>query len=142
MKTSYPKPAQPQWFIVDATDKVLGRLSVAIADVLRGRYKPSFVPHWQSGDHVIVINADKVKMTGAKKDQKTYYRHTGYLGHLRQATARDIMEKNPAKIIELSVKGMLPKNATRPHTLKKLHVFVGAAHEHDAQKPAPFPLPF
>ncbi len=140
MKTSFPKAAGPQWFILDASDKILGRLSVEVANVLRGRYKPSYVPHMRCGDHVIVINAEKIKVTGAKRNQKTYYRHTGYLGHLRQTTMQNVMAKNPAKVIEMAVKGMLPKNPTRQHTMRQLHVFAGTAHDHSAQQPAAFPL--
>ena len=140
MKTSFPKPASPKWFVLDATDKILGRLSVEVANVLRGRYKPSYVPHIRCPDHVIVINADKIKLTGDKRAQKIYYRHTGYLGHLRSITMDKIMEKNPAKVIEMAVKGMLPKNPTRQHTMKQLHVFAGTAHDHEAQQPAAFPL--
>lgn len=141
MKTSFPKPAKPQWFVVDASDKILGRLSVQIANVLRGRHKAQYVPHWRSLDHVIVLNAEKVKVTGNKMQDKLYYRHAGYLGHLRSKSMKDMMEKNPARIIEMAVKGMLPKNPTRPHTLKQLHVVVGSAHTHEAQQPVPFPLP-
>lgn len=140
MKTSFPKPAQPQWYLVDATDLVLGRLSSSIANVLRGRHKASYVPHMKCGDHVIVINAEKIKVTGDKLKQKTYYRHTGWLGHLRSATMEKMMEKDPTKVIKMAVKGMMPKNASRQHILKQLHVYAGAAHEHEAQKPAPFPF--
>ncbi len=141
MKTSFPKPAKAQWYIVDASDKVLGRLSVQIANVLRGRHRPQYVPHWKSLDHVIVLNAEKVKVTGNKMEDKRYYRHAGYLGHLRSTSMKDVLEKNPARILEASVKGMLPKNATRPHILKQLHVVVGSVHTHEAQQPLPFPLP-
>ncbi len=140
MKTSHPKPATPQWFIVDAADQVLGRLSTRIANVIRGRHRPSFVPHQLCGDHVIVINADKVKVTGSKMQDKMYYRHTGYLGHLRSVSMEDTMKKNPTAIIENAVRGMLPKNLSRAHIMKKLHVFTGPTHEHDAHKPSPFPL--
>lgn len=140
MKTSFPKSAAPRWFILDASDKILGRLSVEVANVLRGRNKPSYVPHMRCPDHVIIINAEKIRVTGDKVAQKTYYRHTGYLGHLRQTTMKDVLQKNPAKVIEMAVKGMLPKNPTRQHTMKQLHVFAGAAHDHEAQKPAAFPL--
>ncbi len=140
MKTSFPKPANPQWYVLDATGLVLGRMAVEVANVLRGRHKPSYVPHIGSQDHVIIINADKVKLTGAKLDQKVYYRHTGYLGHLRQETLKNVMEKKPEVAIEKAVKGMLPKNLTRQHTMKKLHVFAGTEHGHEAQKPAPFPI--
>ncbi len=140
MKTSFPKAAAPQWFVVDASDKVLGTLSVEIANVLRGRNKPTFVPHIRCGDHVVVINAEKIKVTGSKLEQKKYYRHAGYLGHLRETSMEQLMEKNPAKIIEHAVKGMLPKNATRQHTLRQLHVFAGPTHTHEAQQPIAFPL--
>lgn len=140
MKTSFPKSADAQWFVLDATDLVLGRMAVEVANVLRGRHKPSYVPHIRSQDHVIILNAGKIKLTGAKREQKIYYRHTGYLGHLRQRTLKDVMEKDPAKAIEAAVKGMLPKNATRQHTMRQLHVFAGTEHGHEAQKPAPFPI--
>jgi large subunit ribosomal protein L13 len=140
MKTSFPKPAKPQWYVVDASGLILGRLSTKIATVLRGRHRASYVPHWNPKDHVIVLNAAAIKLTGAKLDQKTYYRHTGYLGHLRSKSLRKVMEDNPSKAIEMAVKGMLPKNATRQHTLKQLHVYAGAEHKHEAQQPIPFPL--
>lgn len=139
MKTSFPKPAKAQWFIVDASDKVLGRLSADIATVLRGRHKASYVPHLMCGDHVIVVNAEKIKVTGAKREQKVYFRHTGYLGHLREASMDALMTKNPTKVIELAVKGMLPKNQSRQHIMKQLHVFAGPAHDHEAQQPVAFP---
>lgn len=141
MKTSFPTPSAPQWFIVDATDKILGRMATEVANVLRGRNKPSYVPHLRCGDHVVIINAEKIKFTGKKLEQKSYFRHAGYLGHLRETKLKDVMVKNPAMVIEHAVKGMLPKNQTRQHTMKQLHVFAGPAHTHEAQKPAPFPLP-
>lgn len=140
MKTSFPKPAAPQWFVVDAADRVLGRLSTSIANVLRGRHKAAYVPHWQCGDHVVVINAAKVKVTGSKIGQKTYYRHTGWLGHLRSATMQQVLEKDPTKVILHAVKGMMPKNASRQHILKHLHVYPEATHDHEAQQPIPFPF--
>lgn len=140
MKTSFPKPAKPVWYVVDASDKILGRLSTKIATVLRGRHKPSYTPHWICGDHVIVINAEKVKVTGKKLEQKTYYRHTGWLGHLRSATMKQLQDKNPAQILEFAVKGMMPKNQTRQQLMKRLHVFAGSAHDYEAQKPTPLPL--
>jgi large subunit ribosomal protein L13 len=139
MKTSFPKPATPNWFVVDAADKVLGRLSADIAMVLRGRHKASFVPMWRCGDHVVVINADKIKLTGRKIEQKSYFRHTGWFGSLRETSVKHMLEDNPTKVITLAVKGMLPKNATREHTLKQLHVYAGAEHKHEAQNPSPFP---
>ena len=140
MKTSYPKPAKATWYIVDADGQILGRLSTKIATVLRGRHRPDYVPLWPSGDHVVVINAEKIKVTGDKVEQKKYYRHAGYLGHLRQITLKRMMEKTPGRAIELAVKGMLPKNATRQHTLKQLHVYAGPAHTHEMHKPVQFPL--
>ncbi len=140
MKTSFIKAAKAQWYVVDASDKILGRLSVKIANVLRGRHRATYTPHWKNSDHVIVLNAEKIKVTGDKIEQKTYYRHAGYLGHLRQTTLKRILAENPAKAIELAVKGMIPKNATRDHLLKQLHVYAGPAHEYAAQKPVQFPL--
>lgn len=140
MKTSFPKPAKGQWYIVDADGLILGRLGTRIATVLRGRHRATFVPHWASGDHVVVINAEKIKVTGDKVEQKKYYRHAGYLGHLRQTTLKRMMEKTPEKALELAVKGMLPKNLTRQHTMKQLHVFAGPIHDHIAQSPVPLPL--
>lgn len=141
MKTSFPKPAvTPKWYIVDAADQILGRLSTKVANVLRGRHRPSYVAHWPAKDHVIVINADKLKVTGDKVEQKTYYRHTGYLGHLRQTTLKRMNEKDPTQALKLAVKGMLPKNATRDHTLKQLHVFAGAEHTYESHKPTSLPL--
>lgn len=142
MKTSFPKPADAQWFILDASDKILGRMAVEVANVLRGRHKPTFTPHLRSADHVIIINAEKVKLTGDKVEQKKYYHHTGYLGHLREITLKNVLVKDPPKAIIHAVKGMLPKNLTRQHTMKKLHVFAGSAHDHEAQQPQPFPLSF
>lgn len=140
MKTSFPKPAAATWYIVDAADQVLGRLSTKIATVLRGRHRAGYVPHWRNPDHVIVVNAAKIKITGDKLEQKTYKRHTGWFGHLRSTTLKRVMEKAPAKAIEMAVKGMLPKNQTRDHILKQLHVYAGVAHDYDAQKPIQFPL--
>lgn len=140
MKTSFPKASAATWYVLDATDKVLGRMAVDVANVLRGRSLPTYVPHIGSHDHVIIINAAKVKLTGSKRENKTYYRHTGYLGHLREESLKDVMETDPTKAVERAVRGMLPKNATRQHTMKKLHVFADAAHTYDAQKPVPFPI--
>ncbi len=141
MKTSFPAQAPIQWYILDASDKVLGRMAAEVANVLRGRNKVCYVPHMRCGDHVVIINAEKVKITGNKVAQKSYFRHAGYLGHLRETPLKDAIVKNPTMVIEHAVKGMLPKNLTRAHTLKQLHVFAGPAHTHEAQKPAPFPLP-
>jgi len=142
MKTSFPKPAAPQWYILDATDKVLGRMAVEVANVLRGRNAPTYSKHIRSANHVIILNAAKVKLTGSKSEQKSYFHHTGYLGHLRETSIKQLMEKDPSSVIERAVKGMLPKNLTREHTLKQLHVFADAVHNHEAQKPVPFPISF
>lgn len=140
MKTSFPKPsAKPTWYILDAKDQVLGRLASRVAVVLRGRHRASFVPHWKTGDHVVIINAEKIAVTGSKMADKEYCRHTGYFGHLRVATMQELMDKNPAKVLELAIKGMLPKNKTRDAILKNLHVFAGETHPHEAQQPVPFP---
>ncbi len=141
MKTSFPKPsAQPLWYVVDATDQVLGRLSVKIANVIHGKDTPSFVPHLPCGAHVIVLNATKFKLTGNKREQKSYFRHTGYFGGLKETAVEDMLEKKPEKVLTLAVKGMLPKNAMRERLLKRLHVIAGAEHPYGAQKPIPFPL--
>lgn len=140
MKTTYQKPAAAIWYVIDAEGLVLGRLATKIATVLRGRHRASWVPHWPGKDHVIVLNVEKIKITGDKLAQKTYYRHAGYLGHLRQKKLKDVMADNPAKALELAVKGMLPKNATRTHSMKQLHVYAGLKHEYESHKPVPFPL--
>jgi large subunit ribosomal protein L13 len=140
MKTSYPKPsATPTWYVLDATDLVLGRMASRIAVVLRGRHRASHVPHWTTGDHVIVLNAMKMKTTGTKMEDKEYFRHSGYFGSLKATTMKEMMEKDPAKVLTLAVKGMLPKNQTREKILKNLHIMADDKHNHEAQKPVPFP---
>ncbi|WP_409229020.1 50S ribosomal protein L13 [Gudongella sp. SC589] len=124
-----------KWYIIDAEDKVLGRLATEIATILRGKNKPIYTPHVDTGDFVIVINADKVKLTGKKLEQKNYTYHTGYPGGLRQVSYGKLMEKNPEKIIELAVKGMLPKNSLGRQMYRKLKVYRGTEHGHEAQKP-------
>ena len=123
------------WFVLDASDKVLGRLATKIADRIRGKDKPSFTPHTDGGDYVIVVNADKVKVTGSKFTDKKYYTHSLYPGGLKTRTFKDLNEKNPEKIIENAVKGMLPKNKLRKEIIKKLKVFKGPDHDHESQKP-------
>lgn len=141
MKTSFPKPAtQPTWYVVDAAGQLLGRLSSRIAIVMRGKHRPQFVAHWQSGDHVIVLNADKVAVTGNKLEQKIYYKHTGFFGNRQETTMQEQMDKDAAKVIRAAVKGMLPKNAARERVLKNLHVYNGAEHKHAANTPVPLPL--
>jgi large subunit ribosomal protein L13 len=124
-----------QWVLVDATDKVLGRLAVQVASILRGKTKPEFTPHTDVGDFVVIINADKVKLTGNKLDQKTYYRHSGYMGGIKSATMQEIFNKKPEDVIRRAVKGMLPKNSLGRAMFKKLKVYTGGNHPHEAQKP-------
>lgn len=124
-----------KWLIIDAEDRVLGRMATEIASILRGKHKPVFTPHADAGDFVIVINADKVKLTGKKLSQKKYSYHTGYPGGLKQVPYHTLMEKNPEKIIELAVKGMLPKNSLGRAMYRKLKVYRGTEHGHEAQKP-------
>ena len=124
-----------QWVVIDATDEVLGRLASQIAKILRGKNKPSYTPHVDCGDYVIVINAEKVKLTGNKMTDKVYTRHTGYPGGQRYATPADYLAKKPTFLIEKAVKGMLPKNTLGKNALTRLHLYKGAEHPHAAQKP-------
>ncbi|MCL1935042.1 MAG: 50S ribosomal protein L13 [Defluviitaleaceae bacterium] len=123
------------WYVVDATGHTLGRLTSEIAKILKGKHKPIYTPHLDTGDYVIVINADKIKVTGKKLDQKIYRNHTGYPGGLKEKTMRDVQQKKPEYIITHAVKGMLPKKALGAKMLKKLRVFAGAEHGHQSQKP-------
>ncbi len=124
-----------KWYVVDATDKTLGRLASEVASVLRGKKKPIYTPFLDTGDFVIVINADKVKVTGKKLDQKLYRKHSDYVGGFKETTLRTMMNKKPEEVFKLAVKGMLPKNALGRKMFKKLHVYTGAEHNHQAQKP-------
>lgn len=126
---------QKEWFVVDATDQILGRLSSKIALVLRGKHKPGYTPHVDCGDNVIVINAEKVRLTGNKMKGKVYIRHTGYPGGQRFQTAEELMTKHPARMVEKAVKGMLPKNSLGAKLFTNLHVYVGAEHDNAAQQP-------
>ena len=137
MKTFMAKPEQVErkWYIVDATDLVLGRLASNVAAVLRGKNKPIFTPNVDTGDYVIVINADKVRLTGKKLEQKYYRYHTGYIGGLKEIQYKDMMEKKPVLAVELAVKGMLPKNSLGRKMFKKLKVYAGSEHPHAAQQP-------
>ncbi len=127
--------ADKQWVLIDAEDKVLGRLASATAMILRGKNKPNFTPHADCGDNVIIINAEKVKLTGKKMDQKEYIRHSGYPGGQRSTTPRELMEKRPTAVVEYAVKGMLPKNKLSYQLFKNLFVYAGTEHKHEAQKP-------
>jgi large subunit ribosomal protein L13 len=124
-----------KWFIIDAEGKTLGRLAGQIAKVLQGKHKPTYTPHIDMGDFVVVINAEKVALTGRKMEQKTYFRHTGYPGGARISHIKDVMEKHPERVIEHAVKGMLPKTILGKKMIKKLKVYAGEKHPHDAQKP-------
>ena len=138
MKTYSLKKEEVQrnWFVVDATDRVLGRVATKIADKIRGKDKPSFTPHTDGGDYVIVINAEKIKVTGSKYNNKIYYRHSLYPGGLKSQTFKELNEKNPERVIEEAVKGMLPKNKLGKSIIKKLKVFQGPNHDHESQQPA------
>ena len=124
-----------EWVVMDASDQVLGRLATEVARLLRGKHKPDFTPHLDTGDFVVVINADKVKLTGAKMDDKVYYRHSGRPGNLKSETARERMDKYPERVIQAAVWGMLPKNRLGRKLLKKLKVYSGSEHPHQAQQP-------
>ena len=137
MKSFMASPAtiERKWYVVDATGYTLGRLSSEIAKVLRGKNKPIFTPHMDCGDYVIVVNADKVKVTGKKLDQKIYYNHSDYVGGMKETTLAELLAKKPEKVIELAVKGMLPKGPMGRDMIKKLHVYAGPEHANQAQKP-------
>ncbi len=137
MKTFMASPAtiDRKWYVVDATDMTLGRLASEVAKVLRGKNKPIFTPHIDTGDYVIVVNASKVKVTGKKLNQKIYYHHSDYIGGMKEATLKEMMEKKPEKVIELAVKGMLPKGPLGRQMFTKLHVYAGPEHQQAAQKP-------
>ncbi|MBN1579296.1 MAG: 50S ribosomal protein L13 [Anaerolineae bacterium] len=137
MKTHIVKESdiQREWFIVDAEGKTLGRLASKVAQILRGKHKPIFSPHSDSGDFVIVVNADKITVTGNKVDQKMYYRHSGYIGGLKERTFREQLRRHPDEIIKQAVKGMLPHNRLGRKIIKKLKVYAGPEHPHQAQQP-------
>lgn len=130
-----PDKIERKWYVVDAEGCTLGRLTSEIAKVLRGKNKPVYTPHIDTGDYVIVINAAKVKVTGKKLEQKVYYSHSDYVGGMKETTLREMMDKKPERVIELAVKGMLPKGPLGRSMIKKLHVYAGAEHNHEAQKP-------
>ena len=130
-----PDKVERKWYVVDADGQTLGRLASEIAKVLRGKHKPIYTPHIDTGDYVIVVNAAKVNVTGKKLDQKIYYRHSDYVGGMKETTLREMMDKKPERVIELAVKGMLPKGPLGRAMIKKLHVYAGPEHNHAAQKP-------
>ena len=137
MKTAMVNPAtiERKWYVVDATNMTLGRLASEVAKVLRGKNKPIFTPFLDMGDYVIIVNADKVKVTGRKLDQKVYYHHSGYVGGLKQTTLREMMAKKPERVVELAIKGMLPKGPLGRQMYTKLYVYAGPEHKQAAQKP-------
>lgn len=142
MKTTITKPADVErtWYVIDAEGQTLGRLSARIAALLRGKHKPGYTPSVDCGDYVIVINAEKIHVTGNKLDDKIYYRHSGYPGGLREITLRQQLEKHPTRPVTLAVKGMLPKNRLGRKMIKKLKVYAGSEHPHQAQQPVPLEL--
>ncbi|HOQ16315.1 MAG TPA: 50S ribosomal protein L13 [Defluviitaleaceae bacterium] len=145
MRTTYMAKAEAverKWYVVDAKDMTLGRLSSEVAKVLRGKHKPTYTPHIDTGDFVIVINAKDIKVTGKKLDQKLYRHYTGYAGGLKEISLRDLLEKKPEKVIYEAVRGMLPKNRLGRKMLKKLRVYSGPEHKHEAQKPEVLEIKF
>ncbi|MCZ2098212.1 MAG: 50S ribosomal protein L13 [Chloroflexota bacterium] len=142
MKTYSPKPAEieREWYVVDAKDQTLGRLATQIAVLLRGKHKPIFAPHMDVGDFVIVVNADKIRVTGDKLDTKMYYRHSGYPSGLKAISLRDQLARYPDRVIRSAVRGMLPKNSLGRQQLKKLKIYATATHPHEAQRPKTYEL--
>jgi large subunit ribosomal protein L13 len=142
VRTYSPKPGdvQRQWLVIDATDVVLGRLATQAATLLRGKHKPIFAPHIDTGDFVVIVNASKVALTGNKRENKLAYRHSGFPGGLRSTSYAELLDKNPEKAVEKAIKGMLPHNTLGRNMLKKLKVYAGPAHPHQAQAPAPFEI--
>ncbi len=142
MRTVFPKSGEVRrdWFVVDAEGKTLGRLATEVARVLMGKHKPLYTPHLQVGDFVVVVNAEKVRLTGKKWTDKIYRHHSMYPGGLKEISARDLLAKQPAKLIEHAVRGMLPKNRIGDRLIRKMKVYAGDRHPHAAQKPAPFPV--
>jgi large subunit ribosomal protein L13 len=137
MKTFVAKEQEieKKWYLVDAENRILGRLATEIAHRLRGKHKPIFTPHADTGDFIVVINADKITLKGSKLDKKIYYRHSGYMGGLKEISARRLLEKKPEEVLRLAVKGMLPKNSLGRRQLKKLKIYTGPDHPHQAQEP-------
>jgi large subunit ribosomal protein L13 len=135
--TATPSTITRDWYLVDATDKTLGRLATQIASRLRGKHKPMFTPHMDTGDHIVVINAEKVRVTGNKLNDKMYHHHTGYIGNLKSINLGKQLQQHPERVIEVAVKGMLPKRSLGRTMFRKLHVYAGAEHPHSAQQPKP-----
>lgn len=142
MTTQSAKPADVRraWYLIDAEGKTLGRLASECARRLRGKHKPSYTPHVDTGDYLVIVNAEKVRVTGNKRTDKMYYRHTGYIGNLRSANLEQMLDKHPERVIQFAVKGMLPRNPLGRAMLKKLKVFAGPEHRHVAQQPQPLEI--
>ena len=142
MKTFSAKPAdiKREWFVIDATDQILGNVAVTAASLLRGKNKPTFTPHVDTGDFVVVINADKVRLSGRKEQQKIYHRYSGYVGGHHQDTPASLREKAPERLVEFAVKGMIPRNKLGRQIIKKLKIFTGSEHTHEAQNPTQIEL--
>ncbi len=144
MKTFSPTPKDidRQWYVVDAQDQVLGRLASQIAHRLRGKHKPEFAPHMDNGDFIVVVNCEKIRVTGTKMDKKNYYRHSGWVGGLKTTSLGDMLADKPERVLMAAVRGMLPKNRLSRDLLKKLKIYAGPEHPHTAQKPQPLTLPY
>jgi len=142
MKTFSAKPAEVKrdWYVVDAEGKTLGRLASEVARRLRGKHKPEYTPHVDTGDYIVVVNAAKVRVTGNKTQNKMYYRHTGYVGNLKSSTFAEMIDKHPERVIELAVKGMLPKNPLGRAMYRKMKVYASSEHQHEAQQPQPLEI--
>ena len=137
MKTFTAKPSEVKrdWFVIDAEGKTLGRMATEIAHRLRGKHKPEYTPHIDTGDHIVVVNAGKIRVTGTKLDNKVYHRHTGYPGGIRSVVLKDLLDSKPERVIENAIRGMLPKNPLGRAMFRKLHVYAGADHKHQSQQP-------
>ncbi len=138
--TATPSTIKREWCVVDATDKTLGRLATELAHRLRGKHKPEFTPNMDTGDHMVVVNAEKIKVTGNKLEDKMYYRHTGYIGNLKSINLGKLLDTHPERVLENAVKGMLPKNPLGRAMYRKLHVYAGPEHPHEAQQPTQLEL--
>ena len=138
--TAKPQDIRREWHLVDATDKTLGRLATEVARRLRGKHKPTFTPHMDTGDHIVVVNAEKVKVTGNKLNDKYYHRHTGYIGNLKSISLEKQLVKAPERVLETAVRGMLPRTPLGRTMMKKLRIFVGPEHTHQAQQPQPLDI--
>lgn len=144
MKTYMAKPSEVTrtWYLIDAKDKTLGRLASQVAAILKGKHKPTYTPHVDTGDHVIIINADKIRLTGNKLRDKKYYRHSGYPGGIKEITAGELLQRHPERVIRSAVWGMLPHNRLGRKMIKKLKIYVGDQHPHEAQQPVTYELKY